>query len=87
VCVVTKGKPLYIGHARAERLVQDGAAEWLDKRKIRFITDPQRRGVSPFPEFFEIVGDATRGVNVGQGAPRMDEDKHGFLHAMKRLSA
>jgi len=88
VWVIFAGRnPWHIDRPRAERLVQVGAAEWLGKRKIRFITDPPRRGVSPFPEFHEAVGDASHGVGIANCNPRMTEDKHDFLHALRRISA
>jgi hypothetical protein len=86
ICVITGGKPLHIDRPRAERLVAAGTAEWLGKRSIRFVTDRQQRGASPFPEFRESVGDTAHWVNARRLAPRMDEDKRSFLRAMRQLT-
>lgn len=86
VCVITGSKPLHVGHAQAERMVQSGVAEWAGKRRIKLRVKAQRQGAAPFPEFHEAVGDVSRGVGLPRCTPRLTEDVHEFLHAIRRLS-
>ena len=87
VCVITGSKPLHVGHAQAEHMVQSGAAEWVGKRRIKLHVDPQPQGAAPFPEFHEVASDASHWVGIAKCSPRMSDDKQNFLRVMKRLSA